>query len=146
MDMNDQNEKKKKNFKIVWYTSPWLTNVNINIGKIFVRLLNKHFLSRHKFYKLFSGTSDSSSTKSIASLIVSHTPSTPKPIDQIYSKKWLLLNVYTWNFSWGNHHQQYIAKTDYSIREDEYKERHCSKNMRHEKTERNWVFLSTSGF
>ena len=55
---NGKNEKKKKRkHSIIWYNSPYSANVKTNIGKIFFKLLNKHFPRRHKFYKIFNKNS-----------------------------------------------------------------------------------------
>ena len=45
------------------------------MGKIFIKLLHKHFLRRYKFYKLFNKNTvklSYGSTKNIASFIASH--------------------------------------------------------------------------
>ena len=51
---NDKNVKKKRKRNIIWYNPPYSANVKINIGKIFFKLLNKHFPRGHKFYKIFN--------------------------------------------------------------------------------------------
>ena len=40
--------------KIIWFNPPFLTNVKMNIGKIFFKLLCKHFLKTNKLYKIFN--------------------------------------------------------------------------------------------
>ena len=45
--------------QIVWFNCPYSTIVKTNVGKIFMRLVDKHFSRHHKYYKLFNSiTSD----------------------------------------------------------------------------------------
>ena len=48
--------KKKRNRtrKIIWFNPPFDSNVNINVGKLFLNLLDKHFPKDHKYHKLFN--------------------------------------------------------------------------------------------
>lgn len=48
--------KRRKNRirKIIWFNPPFDSNVNINIGKQFLNLINKHFPKDHKYHKLFN--------------------------------------------------------------------------------------------
>ena len=39
---------------ILWFNPLFSSNVKTNIGKIFLRLLDKHFPKYHKYYKLFN--------------------------------------------------------------------------------------------
>ena len=48
-----QEKQKKRKRKIIWFNSPFLSNVKINIGKIFFKLLGKHFPKTNKLYKIF---------------------------------------------------------------------------------------------
>ena len=34
--------------------APYNVNVNTNVGKLFIRLIDKHFSRHHKFHKLFN--------------------------------------------------------------------------------------------
>ena len=85
---NDKNEKKKKrNGNIIWCNPPYSANVKTNIGKIFFKLLNKHFPRGHKFYKIFNKNTVKltySSTKNMDSLIAMHNRSILNPNDQVY--------------------------------------------------------------
>ena len=61
--------------------------VKTNIGKLFFKLLNKHFRRGHKFYKIFNKNTvklNDSSTKKMASLIATHNLSILNPNDQVY--------------------------------------------------------------
>ena len=40
--------------QIIWFNPPYTANVKTNVGKIFMRLIDKHFTRHHKYYKLFS--------------------------------------------------------------------------------------------
>ena len=39
---------------IIWFNSPFSSNVKTNVGKLFLALLQKHFPRHHKHYKLFN--------------------------------------------------------------------------------------------
>ena len=39
--------------KIIWFNPPYSSNVKSNIGKIFMKLIRKHFPKEHKFHKIF---------------------------------------------------------------------------------------------
>ena len=87
MNENDKNEKKKRKCNIIWYNPPHSANVKTNIGKIFFKLLNKHFPRGHRFYKIFNKNTvklSYSSTKNMASLIATHNRSILNPNDQVY--------------------------------------------------------------
>ena len=40
--------------KIIWYNPPFSRNVETNIGQIFLRLIQKHFLKSHNFHYIFN--------------------------------------------------------------------------------------------
>ena len=48
------NEKRKRKRKIIWFNPPYSKNVKTNIGKIFFKLLHKHFPPSHSFHKIFN--------------------------------------------------------------------------------------------
>ena len=48
------NEKKKRKQKIIWLNPPYSKNVKTNIGKIFFKLLHKHFPPLHSFHEIFN--------------------------------------------------------------------------------------------
>ena len=52
-----QEKQKEPKPKIIWFNPPFSTNVKTNIGKIFFKLLHKHFPKTNKLYKLFSKNS-----------------------------------------------------------------------------------------
>ena len=40
--------------QIIWFNPSYSANVKTNVGKIFIRLVDKHFPPHHKYYKLFN--------------------------------------------------------------------------------------------
>ena len=50
---NNQNKKKRKR-KIIWFNPPYSKSVKTNIGRIFIKLISKHFPPNHKFVKIFN--------------------------------------------------------------------------------------------
>ena len=50
---NNQNKKKRKR-NIIWFNLPYSKSVKTNIGRIFVKLISKHFPPNHKFVKIFN--------------------------------------------------------------------------------------------
>ena len=84
-NIDDNQEKKKRKRNIIWYNPPYSMNVKTNIGKLFFRLLQKHFPKTHKFYKIFIKNCvklSYSSMRNIASIISSHNKSVLRPIIQ----------------------------------------------------------------
>ena len=83
---NDEHqEKKKRKGNVIWYNPPYSINVKANIGKVFFKLLHKHFPKTHKFYKIFNKNTvklSYSSMRNMASIITSKTQ---------YSRLWLQL-------------------------------------------------------
>ena len=49
-------EKSKRTRKrnIIWFNPPFSQHVKTNIGKVFLKLLDKNFPKHHKFHKLFN--------------------------------------------------------------------------------------------
>ena len=50
---NNQNKKRRKR-NIIWFNLPYSKSVKTNIGRIFVKLISKHFPPNHKFVKIFN--------------------------------------------------------------------------------------------
>ena len=50
---NNQNKKKRKH-NIIWFNPPYSKLVKTNIGRIFIKLISKHFPPNHKFVKIFN--------------------------------------------------------------------------------------------
>ena len=49
-----QRTRKNRNRKITWFNPPFNKNVRTNIGKIFIKLIKKHFPKHHKLHKIFN--------------------------------------------------------------------------------------------
>ena len=47
-------KRRKRSRNILWFNLSFSSNVKTNIGKIFLRLLDKYFPKHHKYYKLFN--------------------------------------------------------------------------------------------
>ena len=73
---NDEHqEKKKRKRNVIRYNPPYSINVKTNVGKVFFKLLHKHFPKTHKFYKIFNRNTvklSYSSMHKMASIITSH--------------------------------------------------------------------------
>ena len=50
---NKTNTKSRKR-NILWFNLPCSKSVRSNIGKLFLSLINKHFLPSHKYRKIFN--------------------------------------------------------------------------------------------
>ena len=46
--------RRNRNRKIIWFNPPYSVNVKTNIGRMFLRLIDKHFQRHHKYRKLFN--------------------------------------------------------------------------------------------
>ena len=46
--------KKVRQRKIIWFNPPYSVNVETNIGKSFLKLIDKHFPKTNKFHKIFN--------------------------------------------------------------------------------------------
>ena len=51
---NTQNAGINRNRKVVWFNTPYSQNVKTNIGKLFIKLVRKHFPKNNKYYKIFN--------------------------------------------------------------------------------------------
>ena len=40
--------------KIIWFNPPYSSHVKTNVGKIFMKLIVKHFPKHHKYHKIFN--------------------------------------------------------------------------------------------
>ena len=45
---------RNRNRKIIWFNPPFSQNVKTNIGKVFIKLIKKHFPKHHKLHKIFN--------------------------------------------------------------------------------------------
>ena len=68
-------KRRKHSRNILWFNLSFSSNVKTNIGKIFLRLLDKHFPKHHKYYKLLSWNNikrSYSCLQNISSIIQNH--------------------------------------------------------------------------
>ena len=49
-----ENARRNRNRKVIWFNPPYSLNVKTNIGKIFLKLVSKHFPRSHKLSKIFN--------------------------------------------------------------------------------------------
>ena len=48
------NVRRHRNSKVIWFNPPYSLNVKANIGKVFLKLVRKHFPRSHKLSKIFN--------------------------------------------------------------------------------------------
>ena len=48
------NGDRKKKTKIIWFNPPFSRGVSTNIGKIFLKMIDKHFPKRNQLHKVFN--------------------------------------------------------------------------------------------
>ena len=51
---NFQNARRNRKRKVIWFDPPYSQNMKTNIGKLFVKLVRKHFLKNSKHHKIFN--------------------------------------------------------------------------------------------
>ena len=51
---NQRKKTKNRSRNIIWFNPPFNKAVSTNIGKIFLRLINRHFPKFHRLHKVFS--------------------------------------------------------------------------------------------
>ena len=49
-----QNSQRNRNRKVIWFNPPYSQNVKTNIGKLFIKLMRKHFRKNSKYHKIFN--------------------------------------------------------------------------------------------
>ena len=54
VNTEEANQATKRKRVVIWYNPPYSMNVQVNIGKTFFKLLQKHFLSTHSMYTIFN--------------------------------------------------------------------------------------------
>ena len=50
---NTQNARRNRNRKVIWFNLAYGQNVKITIGKLFIKLVRKHFPKNNKYHKIF---------------------------------------------------------------------------------------------
>ena len=78
--IHDNNREKKEHRKwkrnIIWFSPPYSKNLKTNVGKIFFKLLNKHFPKANKLQKILNRTAIKITyccKKNVNSIITAHT-------------------------------------------------------------------------
>ena len=51
---NSQNARWNRNRTVIWFNPPYSQNVKTNIGKLFIKLVRKHFPKNSKYHKIFN--------------------------------------------------------------------------------------------
>ena len=51
---NTQNARRNRNRKVIWFNPPYSQNVKTIIGKLFIKLVRKHFPNYNKYHKIFN--------------------------------------------------------------------------------------------
>ena len=51
---NTPSARKNRNRQITWFNPPYSQNVKTNIGKLFIKLMRKHFPKNSKYHKIFN--------------------------------------------------------------------------------------------
>ena len=85
--MDEHQEKKKRKRNVIWYNPPYSINMKTNIGKVFFKLLHKHFPKTHKFYKIFNRNTvklSYSRMRNMACITASHNKTILRPNIQDY--------------------------------------------------------------
>ena len=85
-DENNQQSKQRKR-KVIWFSLPYSLNVRTNVGKLFLKLLDRHFPRAHKFYKILSRNTVKTSyccMKNMGSIISSHNKQVLQPHNENY--------------------------------------------------------------
>ena len=52
---NQSSADKNRKRGIIWFNPPYSKSVSSNVGKCFLKLIEKHLPKHHKFWKLFNG-------------------------------------------------------------------------------------------
>ena len=72
---SDNNSKKQRKHKIIWFYPPFSLNVKTNIGRTFIKLLKQHLPNSNRLHKIFQRNTVNvsySCMNSMSSIISSH--------------------------------------------------------------------------
>ena len=84
--IQDENNQQRKR-KIIWFNPPYSLNVKTYVRKLFLKLLDRHFLRAHKFHNIFNRNTVKISyccMKNMGSIISSHNKQVLKPRNKNY--------------------------------------------------------------
>ena len=157
---NDKNKKRRRN--ILWYNPPFSKNVLTNIGKAFLRIIDKEFQRPHKLYKIFNRNCikiSYSCMSNVSHIISAHNQrllqdqhtSPPRecncrnvnncPLQGKCLTKSIVYKA-TVNTTDGQPDQHYIGLTDTTFKERYYNHtasfRHCTKRQNTELSKHIW--------
>ena len=82
----DENNQQRKR-KIIWFNPPYSFNVKTYVRKLFLKLLDRHFLRAHKFHKIFNRNTVKISyccMKNMGSIISPHIKQVLQPRNKNY--------------------------------------------------------------
>ena len=51
---NTPNAPRNRNRRVIWFNPPYSENVKTNVGKLFIKLVRKHFPKNNKYHKIFN--------------------------------------------------------------------------------------------
>ena len=57
VQQHGNNDRRKRQRKIIWFNPPYPKNVKTTVGKVFLKLLKKHFPASHILHKMFKKNS-----------------------------------------------------------------------------------------
>ena len=80
-------QKKNRERKIIWFNPPFSRSVKSNMGRIFLHLLSKHFPRNHTMHKIFNKNTvkiSYSCLRNIRSIISSHNHNNLSPKQQSF--------------------------------------------------------------
>ena len=110
---NNKMKKKSRKRNILWFNPPYSKSVKTNIGKLFLCLINKHFLPTHKYRKILNRNTfkiSYSCMPNIKSKISTHKKRSNKPINQNPWKcNWIIKNTCSLNGNCLLKNIQFIA-------------------------------------
>ena len=75
----------KRRRKIIWFNPPFSKNVRTNVGKMFIKLVKKHFPPHHKLHKIFNKNNmkvSYSCMDNLGAIIKNHNSAVLKPDSQ----------------------------------------------------------------
>ena len=72
---NQQKNKRKHTRKVIWYNPPWNSSVKFDLGKQFLKLIDKYFPHNHRLHKIINRNTIKigySCTPNVKTIITSH--------------------------------------------------------------------------
>ena len=86
---NTQNARRNRNRKVIWFNPPYSQNVKTNIGKLFIKLVRKHFSKNSKYHMILNlNTLKLSCTINVGNIINQHNSKVLKKTNGKINRKW----------------------------------------------------------